>query len=105
MSVSVRIVMFREIAHEAVSQRLPVSFGTMVARTRMHTYAAKVGALSLVQGQIFCRPVPNRSVPIRDFCIAERRLTLASAALADFIAASTMSSIQSLYRAFKTPSS
>ena len=59
MSVSVRIVMFREIAHEAVSQRLPVSFGTMVARTRMHTYAAKVGALSLVQGQIFCRPVPT----------------------------------------------
>jgi hypothetical protein len=40
----VRIVTgFREIAHEAVSRRRPVSLYTMVARTHMYTYAATVG--------------------------------------------------------------
>jgi hypothetical protein len=37
-----------EIAHEAVSRRPPISLYTIVARTHMYTYAAKVWNLSIV---------------------------------------------------------
>jgi hypothetical protein len=39
-----------DIAHAAVSRRPPISLDTMVPRTHMHTYAAKVWDLSIVQG-------------------------------------------------------
>jgi hypothetical protein len=38
------------IAHAAVSQRPPISLDTIVARTRMYTYGAKVWDPSIVQG-------------------------------------------------------
>jgi hypothetical protein len=39
-----------EIAHAAASRRPPISLDTIVARTRMYTYAAKYCDLSIVQG-------------------------------------------------------
>jgi hypothetical protein len=39
----------------------------------MYKHDAKVWDSSIVQGAIFCRPVPNFSVTIRNFCIAVRR--------------------------------
>jgi hypothetical protein len=51
-----------EIAHEAVSRRPPISLDTIVARTHMYTYAAKVWDVSLerVQGPFSVASVPNR---------------------------------------------
>jgi hypothetical protein len=45
-----------EIAHEAVSRRPPIPLFTIVARTNMHTYTAKVWDLSLVQGPFSVAP-------------------------------------------------
>jgi hypothetical protein len=45
-----------EIAHAAVSRRPPISLSTIVARTPMYTYAAKVGSAHRSRN-IFCRPV------------------------------------------------
>jgi hypothetical protein len=45
-----------EIARAAVSRRPPISFYTIVARTHMYTYDAKVWALSLVQGPFSVAP-------------------------------------------------
>ena len=60
-----------EIAHEAVSRRPPVSLDTTVARTHMHTYAAKVWILSVCRSAtIFCRAVPNLTVTIRNCYVA-----------------------------------
>jgi hypothetical protein len=51
-----------EIAHEAVSRRPPISLYTIVARTEGYTYAAKVWALTLVQGPFSVAPCqPNDS--------------------------------------------
>jgi hypothetical protein len=54
------------MAQAAVSRRPPISLSRFVARTHMYTYAAKVWDLSIVQGFIFCRPVPNATSPIRN---------------------------------------
>jgi hypothetical protein len=56
-----------EIAHEAVSLDM------VLARAEGYTHATKVWDLSIVPKAIFCRPVPNLSVAIRDVCVAERR--------------------------------
>jgi hypothetical protein len=45
-----------EIAHEAVSRRPPISLDTIVARTRMYTYAATVWDLAVVQGPVTATP-------------------------------------------------
>jgi hypothetical protein len=45
-----------EIAHAAVSRRPPISLYTIVARTRMYTYAASVWDLSIVQGPFSVAP-------------------------------------------------
>ena len=45
-----------ESAHEAVSRRPPIPLSTIVARTHMYTYAAKVWALSIVQGHSTANP-------------------------------------------------
>jgi hypothetical protein len=50
-----------EVAHAAVSRRPPISFYRIVARTLMHTYAAKVWDLSIVQG-------PFSVAPAKPFC-------------------------------------
>jgi hypothetical protein len=57
-----------EIAHAAVSRRPPISLSSIVARTHMYTYAAKVWDLFLVQGPFSVAPVPNPT--IRNFFIA-----------------------------------
>jgi hypothetical protein len=59
-----------EIAHAAVTRRPPISLDTMVARTGGYAYDDGVWGLSLVQGPILCRAVPNLSVTIRNFCLA-----------------------------------
>jgi hypothetical protein len=43
-------------SHAAVSRRPPISLSTIVARTHMYTYAAKVWDLSLVQGPFSVAP-------------------------------------------------
>jgi hypothetical protein len=43
-------------AHVAVSRRPPISLYTIVARTHMYTYDARVWALSLVQGPVSVAP-------------------------------------------------
>ena len=45
-----------EVAHEAVSRRPPISLYTIVARTRMYTYDAKVWDASIVQGPFSVAP-------------------------------------------------
>jgi hypothetical protein len=47
---------FGEVAHAAVSRRPPLSLDTMVARTRMYTYDAKVWDSSIVQGPFSVAP-------------------------------------------------
>jgi hypothetical protein len=54
----------------AVSPRPPISLYTIVAHAEGYTFAAKVWALSLVQGSFSVVPNPNR--PIRNFRVAER---------------------------------
>jgi hypothetical protein len=45
-----------ELAHAAVSRRPPIPLSTIVARTKGYTHAAKVWALSLVQGPVSVSP-------------------------------------------------
>jgi hypothetical protein len=54
-----------EIAHGAVSRRLPISLYTMVARTGGYTHDVGGWDLSIVQGQFLSR----RANLIRNFCI------------------------------------
>jgi hypothetical protein len=54
-----------EIAHEAVSRRMPIFFYTIVARTHMYTYDASVWDSSLVQGLFSVAPCQTLSVTIR----------------------------------------
>jgi hypothetical protein len=49
-----------EIAHAAVSRRPPISHDTIVARTHMYTYTAKVWELSIVQGPFSVAPCQLR---------------------------------------------
>jgi hypothetical protein len=69
-----------DIAHGAVSRRPPISLYTMVARTGGYAYDVGVWDLSVVQGPIFCRAVPNPNVTIRNFCIAAQRRRRATGA-------------------------
>jgi hypothetical protein len=57
-------------AHAAVSRRPPSSLYTMVSRTEGYTYDTRVWDVCNRSGAIFCRPVPNLSVTIRNFPIA-----------------------------------
>jgi hypothetical protein len=52
-------------AHAAASPRPPIST-SIVVRTESYTYAAKVWALSLVQGPFSVASSPNPSVAIRN---------------------------------------
>jgi hypothetical protein len=63
-----------EIAHAAVSRRPPILLSKIVARTRMYTHAAKV-CMGFVHRSraVFCRPAPNPTITIRNFCTAVRR--------------------------------
>jgi hypothetical protein len=69
----------REIAHGAVSRRPPISLYTVVARTHMYTYAAKVWDLSIIQGPVSVAPRQtlinnnnnnNKKSRFATFCIA-----------------------------------
>ena len=63
----------REIAHGAVSRRPPISLYTVVARTHMYTYAAKVWDLSIIQGPVSVAPrqtLINLKSRFATFCIA-----------------------------------
>jgi hypothetical protein len=53
-----------EIAHAAVSRRPPIPLCTVVARTHMYTYAARVWRLSIVQGPFSVAPCRTRIVTI-----------------------------------------
>jgi hypothetical protein len=58
-----------EIAHAAVSRRLPISLYTMVPRTEGYAYDVGVWDLSIVQGPFSvarCQPLRSR---IRHVCI------------------------------------
>jgi hypothetical protein len=68
--VTVGISGGRSLAHGAFSRRPPISLYMVEARTKGCTYAAKVLALSIIQGFHFLSPVPNRNVTIRNFCSA-----------------------------------
>jgi hypothetical protein len=59
-----------EIAHVAVSRRPPIFLDTIVARTHMYTYAAKLWASSLVQGPISVAPCQSLYITIRNFFVA-----------------------------------
>jgi hypothetical protein len=50
----------REIAHGAVTRRLPIPLYTVVPRTGGYTYDVGVWDLSIVQGTILCRAVPAK---------------------------------------------
>jgi hypothetical protein len=52
-------------AHEAVSRRPPIALDTVVARTHMYTYAAKVWDSSIVQGPFSVAPCQTLLVPNR----------------------------------------
>jgi hypothetical protein len=45
-----------EVAHEAVLRRPPIPLDTIVVRTHMYTYDAKVWDLSIVQGPFSVTP-------------------------------------------------
>ena len=60
----------REMSSRRCFARPPKPSNKIVARTEGYTYAARVLDLSLVQGAVFCRPVPNPNRPIRNFSIA-----------------------------------
>ena len=62
----------REIAHEAVSRRPPISLYTVVARTHMFTYDARVWDLSIIRGPFSVA----RAKLIRNFCIDDVRAPL-----------------------------
>jgi hypothetical protein len=70
---SLRIVMLGffgwEMAHEAVSPRPPISLDTIVARTHMCTYAAKVWDFSIVQGPFSVAPCQTLTLRFGKFCI------------------------------------
>ena len=62
----------REIAHAVVSRRPPISLDKIVARTHMHTYAAKVWALSIVQGPFSvapCQTLTSRFAYVLHRCV------------------------------------
>jgi hypothetical protein len=69
-----RIGLFREIAHAAVSRRPPIPLYTIVARTHVYTYAAKVWDSSIVQGAFSVAPRQraNLGVTTRNLFIAVR---------------------------------
>jgi hypothetical protein len=52
------------IAHAAVSRRPPISLYTVVARTHMYTYDARVWDLSIVQGPFSVAPCKAPCVTI-----------------------------------------
>jgi hypothetical protein len=64
---------FGEIAHDAVSRRPPISLYTIVARTHMYTYDAKVWDWFIVQGPVSVAPCQTLIVTIRNFSIAVPR--------------------------------
>jgi hypothetical protein len=61
------------MAHAAVSRRPPISLDTIVARTHMYTYAAKVWDLSIVQGAFSVAPCRTFALRFATFCIAVSR--------------------------------
>jgi hypothetical protein len=69
-----RIGLFREIAHAAVSRRPPIPLYTIVARTHVYTYAAKVWDSSIIQGAFSVAPRQraNLGVTTRNLFIAVR---------------------------------
>jgi hypothetical protein len=69
-------------SHEAVSRRPPISLYTIIARTHMYTYAARVWDLSIVPRAIFCRPVPTPTLRFAT-CSSVRRITVAVTPLPD----------------------
>jgi hypothetical protein len=61
----------REIAHTAVFATPADSLYTIIARTRMYTYAAKVWAMFVVQGPLSVAPCQNPKLRFfATFCIA-----------------------------------
>jgi hypothetical protein len=56
-----------EIAHEAVSRRPPISLDTIVARTHMYTYSAKVWPLCIFQGSFSVAPCQTLTLRFATF--------------------------------------